>query len=237
MNCEQRIDKCFVRELEVTALSGENVKLLISQKWIGDVGVVVWDSALMFSKFLERRSQLNPQYFRNKVALELGAGTGICGLVASVLGCDVILTDIPSIVPLLETNIENNKDLIALCGRKVVAHSWKWASFDTFEQVLRCLESNTMSLDYVFISDCIYYEQGMHSLIESIIWLCERFKNSLEIYLCYEEREEHSALVETFFRSLSSTSTISWTEIGAEEHDPCFTSPDIHLILIKPVKQ
>ena len=45
--------------------------------------------------------------------LELGAGTGLVGIaVAAVLGANVLLTDLPEIVPNLERNIASNKDVI-----------------------------------------------------------------------------------------------------------------------------
>ncbi len=73
--------------------------LHIKQLYIGDVGCVVWDAALVLTKFLE-----NPKYFptptqisdgvkdndttfwREKKVVDVGSGTGVTGLAAAVLG-------------------------------------------------------------------------------------------------------------------------------------------------------
>lgn len=85
----------FTRELECS-----DKLLQIRQLYIGDVGCVVWDAALVLAKFLE-----NPVYFSKQVAggggrgegvagnfwdgkkvVDVGAGTGVVGLAAGVLG-------------------------------------------------------------------------------------------------------------------------------------------------------
>ncbi len=72
------LSKTFVREIEIF-----NCSLNIYQAYIGDVGCVVWDAALVLAKYLEqtRKEDLN-----NKKVLELGAGTGIVGLCCSLAG-------------------------------------------------------------------------------------------------------------------------------------------------------
>ena len=72
------LSKTFVREIEIF-----NSTLSIHQAYIGDVGCVVWDAALVLAKYLEktRKTDLN-----NRTVLELGAGTGIVGLCCSLAG-------------------------------------------------------------------------------------------------------------------------------------------------------
>ena len=45
--------------------------------------------------------------------LELGSGTGLCGLVLAALGCPVVLTDLPDALPALERSAQANPDLKA----------------------------------------------------------------------------------------------------------------------------
>ena len=68
----------FVRELE-----GLNSNLEIHQAVVGDVGCVVWDSAIVLAKYLEKTRKGD---IKDKIILELGAGTGIVGLSCAVLG-------------------------------------------------------------------------------------------------------------------------------------------------------
>ena len=66
----------------------------IGQEYSGDEGVVVWDAALVLAKYLERhqhRLKLN-----GAQVVELGAGTGVVGITAAVLGY-VDLTWLPLI--------------------------------------------------------------------------------------------------------------------------------------------
>ena len=71
----------FVRELEC----GRNT-LRIKQLYIGDVGCVVWDAAIVLCKFLENSEFFPPGYWNGKRVVDIGSGTGVAGLAAAVLG-------------------------------------------------------------------------------------------------------------------------------------------------------
>ena len=78
------IDKLFVREFE-----RKNGQILqIGQSEVGDVGCVVWDAALVLSHFLETAYflELCGGTINEKIAIELGAGTGIVGIQAACQG-------------------------------------------------------------------------------------------------------------------------------------------------------
>ena len=82
--CEE--DTYFVRELE----KNDGSVLKVNQCLKGDVGHVVWDAAIVMAKYLETEAFLNSDTgvssWTSKKVLELGAGTGIVGLVAATLG-------------------------------------------------------------------------------------------------------------------------------------------------------
>ena len=65
----------------------------------------VYDAAIIMAKFLETKK------VEGKTLLELGAGCGFTGLyLASKAGLKhAILTDVPSVVPLLTQNVDLNK--------------------------------------------------------------------------------------------------------------------------------
>lgn len=74
--------KLFVREFE----KNDGTVLRFYQSEIGDVGCVVWDAALVLSKYLETADFCNGNDLKSKVVVELGSGTGAVGLVAASLG-------------------------------------------------------------------------------------------------------------------------------------------------------
>lgn len=58
--------------------------------------------------------------------LELGAGTGVAGITAAGCGAHVTLSDLPAVLPLLQANIERNKQLIAAAGGSARAAELDW---------------------------------------------------------------------------------------------------------------
>lgn len=86
MAAEADEDRYFVRELEKK--DGRTLK--VRQCYLGDVGCVVWDAAIVLAKYLETKQFYDPPSGRNvwsgRSVVELGAGTGAVGLVAATLG-------------------------------------------------------------------------------------------------------------------------------------------------------
>ena len=74
----------FARTIE---LDNTDTVLTINQLYVGDVGCVVWDSALVLGAFLQT---LPSGSLTEKTVIELGAGTGAVGLIACALGYDVV---------------------------------------------------------------------------------------------------------------------------------------------------
>lgn len=76
----------FVREIE----RNDGCVLKLKQCYLGDVGCVVWDAAIVLAKYLETKQFYEPSSGRNvwagSRAVELGAGTGVVGLMAATLG-------------------------------------------------------------------------------------------------------------------------------------------------------
>ena len=72
--------------------------------WVQSIlGVVVWDAAIVLTKYLETINST----IRNKTVLELGSGTGAVGIGASVLGAgNVVVTDQEELVEILRKGNE-----------------------------------------------------------------------------------------------------------------------------------
>ncbi|KAG7246474.1 hypothetical protein CRUP_017229, partial [Coryphaenoides rupestris] len=99
----------FVREIE----KNDGCVLKLKQCYKGDVGCVVWDAAIVLAKYFEAECFQNR--WANARVLELGAGTGVVGLMAAALGAHVTVTDLEDLQTLLRVNIQENKMLIS-CG-------------------------------------------------------------------------------------------------------------------------
>ncbi|KIH58955.1 putative leukotriene A-4 hydrolase [Ancylostoma duodenale] len=135
----------FVRPIVVD----DDVTLNIHQELETDVGGVVWDSALV---------------------LELGAGTGICGLTLAALGADVIITDLPSRLPLISENYEANR---LHCSGSVTVEALDWSCPGTLPDV-----------DLLVLVDCIYYLDSIDPLIKTLT-SCK----AKEVLCIYEKRD------------------------------------------------
>lgn len=81
-----------------------------------NLGLKTWASSFVFARNWHTLRDRIPLVFgkdEDATILELGAGTGLVGIAAAaVLGANVLLTDLPEIVPNLERNIASNKDMI-----------------------------------------------------------------------------------------------------------------------------
>ena len=92
----------FFKELEI---KGKTIR--IKQIYVGDVGCVVWDAAIVLCKFLENKYYFpvprtagsdshtqtskpeivnDPSYWNGKRVIDIGSGTGVVGIAAGVLG-------------------------------------------------------------------------------------------------------------------------------------------------------
>lgn len=82
-----------------------NHDINIVQDWnkLG-VAAVVWDAAVVMCMYLE----LGHLDLKGKVAIELGAGTGLVGIVAALLGAKVTITDRQPALDFLTTNVKSN---------------------------------------------------------------------------------------------------------------------------------
>ncbi|XP_072545528.1 protein N-lysine methyltransferase METTL21D [Salminus brasiliensis] len=216
---EEDSSSYFVREIEKT--DGSVLKMYQCSK--GDVGCVVWDAAIVLSKYLETEqfshSQAGPSAWSCKRMVELGAGTGVVGIMAASLGANVTVTDLEDLQPLLELNIRKNQDLISTGS--VTAKVLKWG-----DDVADFLPHP----DYILMADCIYYEQSVEPLVETLKLLSGP---ETCIFCCYEERTVgvNPEVERRFFELL--LQDFESEEIPAEKQDPEFNSPDIHMLCLR----
>ena len=88
--------------------------------------------------------------------LELGAGTGLVGLAASGLisAAKIHLTDLPSIIPNLQHNMQQNISLIKSTGTTVTAGVLDWS--ETESTAVRDDEDEEEKYDIILAADSLY---------------------------------------------------------------------------------
>ncbi|OLP92255.1 Alpha N-terminal protein methyltransferase 1 [Symbiodinium microadriaticum] len=71
----------------------------------GAVGARLWPCSLLVAAYIRRLYAYNPEQLRARL-LELGSGSGLCGLVAAAHGATVVLSDGDArVLPLLQRNV------------------------------------------------------------------------------------------------------------------------------------
>uniref|UniRef100_A0A3Q0TAT7 EEF1A lysine methyltransferase 3 n=1 Tax=Amphilophus citrinellus TaxID=61819 RepID=A0A3Q0TAT7_AMPCI len=159
----------------VYTLMGEEVR--IKQLFGADLGVAapVWEAALHLCRYLEDQSV----ELRGKRLIELGAGTGVVGIVAARLGAEVTLTDLPLALPQLEANVSANKP------------SGGWPSLPPTVLPLSWGEDHmnfSSDWDLVLCADIIYLPETYPLLVETLAHLCGK---GAPAYLSSKMRKEH----------------------------------------------
>ncbi|XP_048342274.1 LOW QUALITY PROTEIN: protein N-lysine methyltransferase METTL21D [Sphaerodactylus townsendi] len=214
----------FERELRRRDGSGP---LRVAQRAAaGGPGGVVWDAALVLARFLDKSAahqQAPPGRrlrlpLRRRAVLELGAGTGLVGLMAASLGANVTVTDLEEVQDLLKMNIENNQHLVT---GSIQAKVLKWG-----EEVTDFLPAP----DYILMADCIYYEESLEPLIKTLKDLSHP---ETHILCCYEERTmgKNPEVERRYFELLQKDFELE--KVPLDKQDEEYQSEDILIFIIR----
>lgn len=143
----------------------------------------VWDGALVFTNSAKLEKFQNFFPFKNTNILELGSGTGICGLLLATLNPEnIIITDKKESLPLINKNLEKNFNLFNI-NTKISIQELLWENKDQIE--ILCKEN---LFDYIICSDIIYNRNTFQYLYEIFEILTK--KNHTKIIFSYTFREE-----------------------------------------------
>ncbi|KAL5015334.1 hypothetical protein ScPMuIL_009604 [Solemya velum] len=202
------MDNLFSREI----VRNDEVCLKINQCEIGDVGCVVWDAAIVLAKYLETKDFDCGKKWKGARVVELGAGTGILGIMCASLGADVIITDLPEFLPLMQCNIKEN---IKKISGRISAEELTWGK-----------GKMDVSFDFILVADCIYYDESLEPLVETIRSLCSQ---SSTVLCCHEQRTTGNKpeLERKFFELMEKYFTKF--KVPLESQDVQFRSDDIHI--------
>lgn len=110
-SCIPNPSDVWVRRIDLTngksdSETQKSISLLIFEDIQLGPGGRVWDAALALSRHL--MEEFSVEGLRDKRVIEIGAGVGLCGIVAAKLGAQVVLTDKQALIPLIQRNADTN---------------------------------------------------------------------------------------------------------------------------------
>ncbi|XP_075464633.1 protein N-lysine methyltransferase METTL21A [Ascaphus truei] len=146
--------KRFHDSLATYNFASHTIRIRQDWKQLG-VAAVVWDAAVVLCMYLEAGGI----DLRERSVIELGAGTGLVGIVAALLGANVTITDREVALEFLKANVRDNvpSDL----HDKVSIRPLTWG---------RSLE-NFSTFDLIVGADIIYLEETFPDLLQTILHL------------------------------------------------------------------
>ncbi|GLJ27336.1 hypothetical protein SUGI_0536510 [Cryptomeria japonica] len=98
--------------------------------------------------------------------LELGAGTGMVGIAAALLGAHVTITDLPHVLPNIEFNASVNEEPLQASkqGGSVCVKALRWGEEEDVVEVGH-------NFDLILASDVVYHENLFDPLLLTLKWL------------------------------------------------------------------
>ncbi|ETO70839.1 hypothetical protein F442_12531 [Phytophthora nicotianae P10297] len=143
-------------------------------------GLTTWDGSVVLAKYLEyqRRSDI-----AGSRVVELGAGTGLVGISAALLGArQVILSDLDYVVDNLARNMAETMKLAASTGRPVES--------DVSTQVLDWFNPPTDlgDVDFLLASDVVWVEELIPPLVATFDTLLRHSTAKTRILMSYQKR-------------------------------------------------
>lgn len=159
----------------------------------------VWHAALLLLQYIPSANRV----------LELGAGTGICGLAAAIgnggpsFGSEhVFLTDLPENCEFLRKQVGCNSQL----RDRVSVKALDWTNFDGEDEIFQ-------GLDLVLCSDCVFWPSLLDPLLDVLLY-CRSLDTAPRILLSVVERLGRATLFFNRLHERGLTATAMHGEVG-----------------------
>jgi len=162
----------------------------------------LWDGAFLLARYLENMAVFPAGYWTGQHCIELGAGCGLTGLVAWLLGASVTVTDLPSATEHTKCCITSNVDRLSKTVPSLAERSSSIQVKDYTWGSKQDLQHLRPPYDVVFGSDIVYSTECSDNLVEALHDLCA--SNSL-VLISYKPRGLQE---EMFFTKLVNSSFI-----------------------------
>jgi predicted nicotinamide N-methyase len=170
-----------------------------------DTGLTIWDGSVLLAKYLERRQQ----GLHGLHVLELGSGVGVVGLAAAALGANVVMTDLPYVMPSLQRNIDVTQEAWSKLRHEettgsVTAHPLDWTNWEG-NSIVR------QKFDLIVGADIVWLEK----LIVPLSTLLKHFAHTsrCNIFVSHQTRSRRTDAI--LFEELQKVFTIS--VVGLED--------------------
>jgi EEF1A N-terminal glycine/lysine methyltransferase len=131
----------------------------------------LWNAGLQLAEFIEEGDLQGRDWsVEGERVLELGAGTGLAGIVAGLKGAtEVVISDYPApeVLGNIRDNVERNvlsrKGKTGFCAVKVEGHKWGTLD-DTFSR------EEKESFGRILVADCLWMPWQHLNLLKSVRW-------------------------------------------------------------------
>ncbi|XP_069059243.1 protein-lysine methyltransferase METTL21C [Pleurodeles waltl] len=170
--------------------AGYEIKI---QESIDSFGALVWPAAMALCQYLEdKREELD---FKDKKILEIGSGTGLVSIVASMLGASVTATDMPDMLGNLQFNLLRNT-------RNKTVHTPQVRELVWGSDVEWTFPRDTCLYDYILASDVVYYHKFLDELLSTMEYFCQPgtvliWANKFRLNTDFEFLEKFNAAFDT----------------------------------------
>ena len=165
------------------------------------VGEVVWDASYLLAKYVETRVPVS-----GKKVVEVGAGCGLVGLTATLLGGETIITDRSRELEMAKKNIALNQ--ATLEAKRVVVRGVKTMELQWGKLEPAAAATLRPPVDLILGADVLYYGKAVPLLLTT---LKELSGSRTTIYICNK-----------------------WRGLGAEERFVQMAEADFHVRRIPP---
>eukprot|EP00667_Euglena_gracilis_P019504 EG_transcript_20897 len=223
----QLIDRGAPLTLTVHAC-GESVE--VDQEYmVNGTGSCVWDSSLVMAHFFENPTHFPLGHWHNKTVVELGCGTGMCGLLCAMLGARVTLTDREANLALCRANVARNRPALErLSGIPPSVQALHWGDETDIQQVLARTDH---AVDIVLCCDLLlpYAPELQRPLAHTIAALLRASRRPARALFCYQVRFD----VRDFFDALTAAQ-LQWQDVPFAELHPEYRAEDLRVLVLQP---
>lgn len=148
----------------------------------GDTGSVLWRVSLEFAKVILQQLEMNdleaildPDVLKETCVLELGAGTGLLGLLLANKAKHYTITDTDPLLPLIQKNVTLNSEAISTQNITVASLDWQTVQSTPPPLLHRVLPFTPESSPGLIIAaDCIYHPSLIPPFIATLTALGKR---------------------------------------------------------------